>query len=321
MSKGMRWLAFAAAVGATGVEVFCVYDGLKATGGAPLVAGVGIAVFAPLLLAFIEGGWRFLGTVAFVFALACIIVASGSRVGGAIDRAEGQREQATRASSVAKDTEREIKELLDAAKATAKTACANGKERTKTCRDDTARVDTLLGKWTAAGTTLTAAPVAAGEGDVARVSAWLGGYLSERQVRLYLPLLWPVTMALVSAVFWGVWDSSRPARTAPAVTPPIPAPMPAPVEVKPPIAETDEPEPDLAALDVLIDIVRPADARKRVEIEDIHRAYSDACKARGIDVASDQVFSEQAMAFAKAGKIHMLASNDKVYWCGVKLLA
>jgi hypothetical protein len=38
----------------------------------------------------------------------------------------------------------------------------------------------------------------AGEGDVARVSAWTMGYLSEQQVRLYLPLLWPVAMALAA---------------------------------------------------------------------------------------------------------------------------
>jgi hypothetical protein len=45
------------------------------------------------------------------------------------------------------------------------------------------------------------APVVAGEGDIARVTAWLGGYVTDREVSLYLPLLWPVTMALVGAFF------------------------------------------------------------------------------------------------------------------------
>jgi hypothetical protein len=67
----------------------------------------------------------------------------------------------------------------------------------------------LLGKMTTARTTLAAAPVVAGEGDVARLAAWLGGYVTDRQVRLYLPLLWPVTMALVGAFFWGVGASGH----------------------------------------------------------------------------------------------------------------
>jgi hypothetical protein len=75
----------------------------------------------------------------------------------------------------------------------------------------------------------------------------------------------------------------------------------------------------LAALDVLIDIVQPANQRKRVEIEKIHRAFVEACKARGVPVAADEIFSVQAKAFTEAGSIRTLASNGKVYWCGVKL--
>jgi hypothetical protein len=52
-------------------------------------------------------------------------------------------------------------------------------------------VSELLGKLTNAGTALLSAPIVAGEGDVALVSAWTMGDLSEHQVRLSLPLLWP----------------------------------------------------------------------------------------------------------------------------------
>jgi hypothetical protein len=306
-------MAFMAAIGTTGVEVYCVYDGLKAKGGAALVAGVGIAIVGPLVGAFMQGKRRWWGMAAFVLVLACIIVASGSRVGGAIDRAEGQREQASTASKVAKDTEHALHELLADARATKKRLCPDGKEKTKVCKEATARVDTLLNQWTASGTTLATAPVA-GEGDIARISAWTGGWLSERQVSLYLPLLWPVTMAVLSGLFWAAWGDSRPAKLPPPTTPAIPEPMPAP-------AAAAIPAPELAALDVLIDIVQPADRRKRVEIENIHRAYVEACKARGIDVAPDEIFEEQAKAFAKVGNIRMLASDGKVYWCGVKLVA
>jgi hypothetical protein len=34
-------------------------------------------------------------------------------------------------------------------------------------------------------------------------------------------------------------------------------------------------------IEVLADIVQPADRRKRFEIEDVHRAYVAACEARG----------------------------------------
>jgi hypothetical protein len=199
--------------------------------------------------------------------------------------------------------------LLGDARTTAKTLCANGKEKTKSCKDATTRVDALLGKWTAAGTTLASTPVAAGEGDMARVSAWTMGYLSERQVSLYLPLLWPVTMAVLSGLFWAVWGDARPPKLAPPATQVIPTAIPQPA-----------PD-DMAALDVLIAIIQPAERRKRVEIANIHRAYVEACKARGIGVAGDEIFSAQAKAFAEAGKIRTLASNGKVYWCGIRLVA
>jgi hypothetical protein len=86
--------------------------------------------------------------------------------GSNIDRAEGQRLAASRASKVATDTAQEIKGVLEEAKATANGACANGKERTKACTDAGHRVDELLGKPTNAGTALLSAPIVAGEGDV-----------------------------------------------------------------------------------------------------------------------------------------------------------
>jgi hypothetical protein len=313
---GTRSLALTAALGTTGIEVYCVYDGLKATGGAPLVAGMGIAVVGPLVGAFSQGKRRLWGLATFVLVLACIIVASGSRVGSGIDRAEGQREQASRASTVAKDSVKELHELLEDAKASKKTVCANGKENTKACHDATARVDILLGKWTSAGTTLATAPTAVGEGDVGRVSAWLGGYVTPRQVSLYLPLLWPITMALLSGFFWAAWGDARPPKLAPAGSPAIPKAMPV-EERSSPEASAD----DLAALDVLIDIVKPAEPRKRVEIENIHRAFVEACRKRGVPIAGDEVFSAQAKAFAEAGGIRAFASIGKVYWCGVKLSA
>jgi hypothetical protein len=301
-----QFLAGAAAVATTAVEVYCVYDGLKAKGGAMLVAGVGIATLGPLIGLFSQGRQRKMGAIAFVFALACIIVASGSRVGGAIDRAEGQREQAARATKIAKDTERELHELLADARAVAKKACAEGREKTKACHDANAKVDELVTKWTNAGTKLATTPNAAGEGDIARVAAWLGGYVTPHQVSLYLPLLWPITMALMGVFFWGA--------CAPAFPQPVPAPGAAPQPAEPVITDTD-------VLDVLIDMVRPAGARNRVEIEDIHLRYVESCKARGVAVAPDEVFSAQAKAFAQVAKIRTLASAGKLYWCGVTLVA
>jgi hypothetical protein len=67
------------------------------------------------------------------------------------------------------------------------------------------RVGELVGKWTTAATALAKAPIVPDEGDVARVAAWLGGYVTDREVSSYLPLPRPVTMALVGALFWGVW--------------------------------------------------------------------------------------------------------------------
>jgi hypothetical protein len=223
-------LALAAALGATGVEVYCVYDGLHGATGAQLAMGLAAAILTPVVAAFMEGTRRWFAVVVFAAMLACVIVVSGSRVAGSIDSAEGQREQASRASNVARDTAQEIKGVLDEARLAAKIACADNKARTKACTEAHQRVDTLLGKWTAAGTTLVSAPVVTGEGDVARVSAWLGGYVTDRQVRLYLPLLWPVSMALAGAFFWAAWGDGRSAKPAPVAAPAIPKPIAAPTQ-------------------------------------------------------------------------------------------
>jgi hypothetical protein len=302
MTMDKHTLALGAALGATGVEVFCVYDGLREATGAQLAAGVAIAILAPLVPAYIEGARRYFATIVFVFALACVIVASGSRVGGALDRVEGAREQAARATKLAEESKRELAAMLTEARTAATTACA---KRTKACLEAEKRVDTLQGKLTAARTTLAAAPIEAGEGDVARVAAWLGGFLTEHQVRLYLPLLWPVTMALVGAFFWGVWGDGRP-KLSPTPTPAKPEAIKAP-EAKPNV------------LGVLADVVAPADRRKRLEIADVFAAYAAACKARGAEVASADVFGTQAKAFTDAAGIRVLASGGKLFWCGVKL--
>ena len=72
---------------------------------------------------------------------------------------------------------------------------------------------------------------------------------------------------------------------------------------------------------MLVDIVKPADRRKRVEIEDVLRTYIDPCKQRGADAASLDTFGAQAKAFADAAGIRVLTSGGKVFWCGVKLVA
>jgi hypothetical protein len=297
-------LAFAAALGATAVEVYCVYDGLHDATGAQLAAGVAIAILAPLVPAYIEGARRYFATVVFIFALACVIVASGSRVGASVDKAEQQREQAARASKLAEESERELSTMLADARKSAAAACG---KRTRVCIDAEKRVDGLQAKLTAARTTLSAAPVPAGEGDVARISAWTAGWLSEHQVRLYLPLLWPVTMALVGAFFWGVWGDGR-AKSMPAPTVTTPEAVPASV-------------PPTTVVGLLGEILQPAPAKARVEIADVLSAYQTACKARGATIADLNTFGAQAKAFAEAAGIRVLASNGKVFWCGVKLAA
>jgi hypothetical protein len=310
-------LALLAALGATGVEVFCVYDGLRDATAAQMAAGVGIAILAPIVPAYMEGARRYFAAIVFLFALVCVIVASGSRVGHGIDTAQQDREQATRAAKLAEDTERDTKATLADARTAAKTVCDRG-PRTKSCADATKRVDDLLGKLDNARKTLATAPVVSGDGDVARVAAWTGGYLTEQQVRLYLPLLWPVTMALVGAFFWGVWGDGRP-KSAPAMGEVAHETKGEKNDwsVVPPATSTTSSAPNVVK--VLADIVQPADRRKRVEIEEVLRTYTEACKQRGADVATLEAFGAQAKAFADAAGIRVLASNGKVFWCGVKL--
>jgi hypothetical protein len=101
---------------------------LREATGAQLAAGVEIAILAPLVPAYIEGARRYFATIVFVFALACVIVASASHVGGAIDRAQQQRDQAARASKLAEGSKRELSAMLAEARTAATAACA---KRTK----------------------------------------------------------------------------------------------------------------------------------------------------------------------------------------------
>lgn len=275
-------LALGAALGATGVEVYCVYDGLQNATGAQLAAGVAIAILAPLIPAYFEGARRYFAMVVFALALACVIVVSGSRVGGTIDRAQQAHDQADLAAKLAKQTTKDFETRLAEARTAATTACAAQKTKAQitACTDANNRVDGILGKLTAARTTQGAVPVVSGEGDVARVVAWTGGLLTEHQVSLYLPLLWPVTMALVGAFFWGVWGDGRP-KTAPVV------------EQKPAKSiPTPAPQPQSASnvAIVLNKVLAPADRRKRLELAEIHRAYAEACRALGGVVANDDTF-------------------------------
>jgi hypothetical protein len=230
MTRTDRGIALVAAISATAVEVYCIYDGLKNATGAQLAMGILFAVLTPLTAAFMRGALKYFGILVFVVLLAGVIVNSGSRVGGAIDRAQDQRLQAFSASKVATDTATELKGLLDDARGLAKKACADGKERTSACTKANARVDDLVGQWADAASKLSTAPVVAGDGDIARVSAWLGGYATDRQVSLYLPLLLPVGTALAGAFFWAVWGHGRPTKTAPAIAPAIPAEILAPTK-------------------------------------------------------------------------------------------
>jgi hypothetical protein len=59
----------------------------------------------------------------------------------------------------------------------------------------------------------------------------------------------------------------------------------------------------------------------RWNIHDVFAAYAAACKARGAEVASADVFGTQAKAFTDAAGIRILSSGGKLFCCGVKLVA
>jgi hypothetical protein len=93
-----------------------------------------------------------------------------------------------------------------------------------------------------------------------------------------------------------------------------------PSSSKPTSQDVEQPKP-VSVVQVLTEIVKPADRRTRVELEDLHRAYLQACQAQGVPVAGVQVFGAHAKAFAEAAGIRVLSSDGKLFWCGVKLAA
>jgi hypothetical protein len=322
MTMDKHILALGAALGATGVEVYCVYDGLRDAPGAQLAAGVAIAILAPLVPAYIEGARRYFATIVFVFALACVIVASGSRVGAAVDHAQEQRDRAVRATKLAEESKRELETMLAEARKSATTACAV--KRNKTCTDAEKRVDALLSQSVAARTTLAAAPIAAGEGDVARVAAWTGGYLSEHQVRLYLPLLWPVTMALVGAFFWGVWGDGRPPKTPPAVTLATPEAIQAPIKVagdKPASVVALVQPSQTGSIDKFMLACVGRAKGSNLSWAELYVRYRRWCSEQSLVAIAANQFGKRLDALRADGVLRVKAKGDEVYCVDVRLVA
>ena len=133
----------------------------------------------------------------------------------------------------------------------------------------------------------------------------------------YQPLAIVVLVEMLTAFTLLAWELLRPMR------PPTERPLPvAQVKGAAQLKRKSTPVADskpTTVLDVLCEIVAPTDRRKRVEIEDVHRAYVAACKAQEIEVASLEVFGAQAKEFVDAAGIRTLASEGKLYWCGARL--
>ena len=280
---------FALALGAslTGGEVYAIYDALRDSTGAQMVMGISASIATPAVGLYATGKHAWLGYLSFVLLLLAVLVLSGARVGQGIDRAEQKRASASRTSSAVADIAAELKTALEDAKATKKRACAKDKEQTKACKEATTAAGIALAKYVAAGTTLAETPVAAGEGDVVRVAAWF--HASQEQVRLYLPLLWPCSIAVAGAFFWGKagegWQR-KPEANAPAGG----------------NAHAIPPATSLNAVRVLRQIVQPAGPRHRVEVGEVRRAYVEACRRADAEIAPVEVFGPQAKQFADAAE-------------------
>lgn len=261
-------------------------------------AGVGFAAAGALLpmfagVLFNRGQW-IAGSACWLvtpIVMSMVLYGAITRTGGTVDQAQLARDRAVRADTVAAKTEAAADKAWQDARDAALRECTSGSvklQRGGRCLEAETKRDTAWATLLTARKDLVSTPETREDSGAKRVVA-IVPWLTEPQVRLYQPLVVPVTMALLASLFstimmtlktppmprpWVEWMARRAARkastaaTLPAnvsaeramidITPeppsePKPA-LPSNVHVlkpRPRPAPTEEPEEELDPTDVI----------------------------------------------------------------------
>lgn len=239
---------------------------------------------------------------AFVVALILVVTSAVQRTGTATDMAEEQRTLAKRAAGVAEATERQAVADYMAAQSAALTECKDARGRR--CMDAEAKAELRRQELARARAALVVAPAAHQVDPGARRLAGVFP-ITEEQVRLYQPLLWPLLMSLLSYALFAAWLAIDFGKTSPAS-----------------IEEPPKREPLTVARFLF---QHTADAPgERIEMEQaLYNAYRVACIKEACVPSSPAVFGEDlAKVIQMAGlQVDIDVSNGEGFLLNRRLAA
>lgn len=290
-------LFFGLALVLAGCEVIGVYEYVSEQAGGlyVMVGSCIIAAVTPGLPAladwFGRGRHRLLqaGTwIGFAVCLLIVMSAAMQRTGAAADTAQQTREAAERRMRIAEAAERQAVSDYEAAQAAALRECASGRQRR--CMDAEAKAAELRAVLARARAALVAAPAGAQLDPLAhRLASILP--ISEDRVRLLQPLLVPIALSILSALFFAGWsrldfDAAETVRAAPL-----------PPHVR--HAEPAQAGKFGAVAGFLVNRTEPVRGAS-IEVErDLYNAYVEWCRIGGVQPHPKQAF---ALELAQVGK-------------------
>jgi hypothetical protein len=349
----LRLVALGGFIYFTDCEAEGIYEFLMAEQGSftyIVKAGVGFAVAGALLpmyagFLYKHGQW-IAGTacwIALPLVMSMVLYAAINRVGGTADQAQLDRDRTTRAGSLAAKTEKEATESWEEARDTAKRECTSGPvklQRGGKCLEAEGKRDTAWATVLQARVDLKAAPETQADSGARRVAAILP--ITEAGVRLYQPLVVPVTMAVLASLCaliamilktppmprpWKNWRGSMHSKYPPMPTRSVvidvtPEALPEPItplryRPRPKLAVTTR-QPIGAVLDFLHDGLEIV-AGSRTEIAAAFIGYTAWCKAnllRPMDVVS---FHDALEGLCRQFGIRVHTEGDQHYLVDVRL--
>lgn len=316
-----------------GCEVLGVYEFVSEHKSSAYVA-IGscvIALVTPALPALADWFWRgrqglycAFTWVAFLICLAIVLTAAIQRTGSAADGAQQSRDAAQRAEAVAKKAEKDAEADYTAAQSAAIRECAT---RGKRCMDAEEKAATARAALASARAALVSAPAGEQADPLARRLAAVLTFATEEQVRLMQPMLVPVALSILSALFFAGWSRlDFGALMQPVETPRKPAR--AQLDTKPRtwgVRAKAPPLPPLPAspgsvAEYLADVLE-ADEGSRVEVPALISRYRQWCQATNRIPVAAAAFVDNLNSVRKAVGLDIEADGEKVYCMGVRLAA
>lgn len=259
--------------------------------------------------------------LAFLICLAIVLTAAIQRTGAATDAGQQSRDAAQRAEAIAKKAEKDAESDYTAAQSAALRECI---VRAKRCMDAEEKAATAREKLATARATLVSAPAGEQVDPLARRLSAVLRFATEDQVRLMQPMLVPVALSILSALFFAGWSRLDFGASVQPVEPPS-EPTSARRVTEPRTWGVRPKAPPLPAspgsvAEFLADVLE-GDENGRVEVPALMSRYRSWCNSSNRVPVAGSAFVDALNDVRKAVGLDIEADGEKVYCMGVKIAA